>query len=201
MAFEKMNSTKLRLRNIFLILFLICPNIAVSLCNTTENQELKSVNIYALFILTFQFFYLCILTFGLYGTAFSFKKQQELREQLGFNYKTKVDSSIRFVFYCFFLTIFFYANLYQFLFAYGGSGTHFNFANSTDNLNLINSLYFSTITSATVGYGDIYPKSEFSRLIVTSQIIISLVYVSALISKIVGNTSDNNLQKQNRRIK
>lgn len=49
-------------------------------------------------------------------------------------------------------------------------------------LGVVESMYFSTITAATVGYGDIAPKTDVTRLIVVAQVSISLLYVIILFS-------------------
>jgi uncharacterized membrane protein len=43
--------------------------------------------------------------------------------------------------------------------------------------NYFDSLYFSIVTGTTVGYGDIVPKSSGARILSTSQIFISFVFV------------------------
>lgn len=49
-------------------------------------------------------------------------------------------------------------------------------------LGVVESIYFSTITAATIGYGDIAPKTDVARLIVVAQVSISLLYVIILFS-------------------
>ena len=49
-------------------------------------------------------------------------------------------------------------------------------------LGVVESMYFSTITAATVGYGDIAPKTDVARLIVVAQVSVSLLYVIILFS-------------------
>lgn len=50
----------------------------------------------------------------------------------------------------------------------------------------LNALYFSVITSATIGYGDITPKSDFAKAIVCIQTVLSFFYTIAIVSKIVN---------------
>ena len=58
------------------------------------------------------------------------------------------------------------------LFFYGVIGSHFIMG-----LNLIDSVYYSVITMATVGYGDLYPISNTGRVI---SIISSLVGIAII---------------------
>ena len=48
------------------------------------------------------------------------------------------------------------------------------------NLSFVDGLYFSVITAATVGYGDIVPKSNAAKIIVMIEVIVSLLYVVLL---------------------
>jgi len=48
------------------------------------------------------------------------------------------------------------------------------------NLSIIDSLYKSTVTSSTVGYGDIYPKTGFGRLLDYAQMALVMLIGSAI---------------------
>jgi hypothetical protein len=59
-------------------------------------------------------------------------------------------------------------------------------------------IYFSFITSATVGYGDIYPKDSFVQKLVVTQIMVSLFLVLVVITNIGGKIGyDTFLNKKN----
>jgi hypothetical protein len=47
-------------------------------------------------------------------------------------------------------------------------------------------IYFSFITAATIGYGDISPKDDYIQQIVIAQVIISLVFIVMFIANIAG---------------
>ncbi len=47
-------------------------------------------------------------------------------------------------------------------------------------LSFIDSVYFSATTFTTVGYGDIYPDSDFAKIICITQQIILVLLVTAL---------------------
>lgn len=63
----------------------------------------------------------------------------------------------------------------------------------------VQAIYFSFATSATVGYGDIVPQSQFGQYLVISQIILFLIFIAlflnSFISKIQETTYYNSKQK------
>lgn len=81
---------------------------------------------------------------------------------------TKRESLVHILF-GYLLLVFAFANLYQFIYMIDKKS--FN-----EEMNIINSFYFSIITSATIGYGDITPKTYLSKLLVSCEVISSLGY-------------------------
>jgi hypothetical protein len=59
-------------------------------------------------------------------------------------------------------------------------------------LNKIQSIYFSFVTSATVGYGDIVPESSRAQGLVISQIICSFIFVVMFFSYFVSKVKGKN---------
>jgi len=54
----------------------------------------------------------------------------------------------------------------------------------------IDALYFSVTTLTTVGYGDIHATGQFARLVVTTQMVIDLVFIAATFRLIGGVARD-----------
>jgi hypothetical protein len=54
----------------------------------------------------------------------------------------------------------------------------------------IHAVYFSFVTSATVGFGDVTPKDSFARILVISQIILFLFFVGIFISFFASKVHD-----------
>jgi hypothetical protein len=55
-----------------------------------------------------------------------------------------------------------------------------------DIWNMIDFLYFSTITQTTVGYGDMLPNSTSVRLAVMIQVLLGLLFVGIVINMKLG---------------
>lgn len=69
------------------------------------------------------------------------------------------------------------------------SANQANSTNNTDNseqLKLVDSLYFSFITASTVGFGDYYPETELGKYIVVGQSIFCSVYIAVMMSVITS---------------
>jgi voltage-gated potassium channel len=56
----------------------------------------------------------------------------------------------------------------------------------SERLNHTSSIYFTMTTLATVGYGDIVPKTQMARLTVTAQMAIDLVLVAVIVRVFFG---------------
>ena len=56
------------------------------------------------------------------------------------------------------------------------------------HLSRLDALYFTMTTFSTVGYGDISPKSEVARALVTGQLVVDLVLIG-LIAKVILGTA------------
>jgi lysylphosphatidylglycerol synthetase-like protein (DUF2156 family) len=59
--------------------------------------------------------------------------------------------------------------------------SNLNEASFTERLDHISSLYFTVVTLGTVGYGDIAPKTDVARMIVTSQVLLDLALLALLV--------------------
>ena len=57
---------------------------------------------------------------------------------------------------------------------------------SSNLLDGVSAVYFSLVTFATVGYGDFYPANRVSRLIVSSEILISLFVLTIVLATAVS---------------
>ena len=54
----------------------------------------------------------------------------------------------------------------------------------------LDSLYFTIVTMATVGYGDVHAVGQFARGLVTAQIVFNLIFVGALTSLLTSRMRD-----------
>ena len=66
------------------------------------------------------------------------------------------------------------------------------------NLSFVDGLYFSVVTAATVGYGDIVPKSDSAKIAVMLEIGISLLYVVFLFSIASSYVRERSTQRAER---
>jgi hypothetical protein len=85
-------------------------------------------------------------------------------------------------------TISFLFSLYGFAMAYLAIS-----AIDADQFNVkldpVTTVYFTVVTAATVGFGDIYPKGHFARVAVTLQILFCFAYAILLLSVVASKAS------------
>ena len=77
------------------------------------------------------------------------------------------------------LIIFVFSLIYYFT-DYKGFNINFT-ETSKEKLEFIDYLYFSIVTSSTVGYGDIHPANNISKIIVMFQILISYTNILTIL--------------------
>ena len=56
----------------------------------------------------------------------------------------------------------------------------------TEQMNRTSALYFSVVVFSSVGFGDIVPKSDLNRLVVTSQMLAGLVFLAVVVRVFFG---------------
>ena len=71
------------------------------------------------------------------------------------------------------LLLFVFALIYYFMFIYNNID-HF-FIPENESHSFVNALYFSLVTQSTLGYGDIYPISNVSKIVVMVHVFIMLI--------------------------
>ena len=81
--------------------------------------------------------------------------------------------------------------VYAYAIAYSMISLLFDGAFNCPKLDIFSGLYFSLITIATIGYGDIYPVSKLARLTVMSEVVIGLCYVIFFFSILAGAINRN----------
>jgi voltage-gated potassium channel len=91
----------------------------------------------------------------------------------------------------YFFTIYAFGVAYIFM-----SAVDQNAFSSARTLSLIDGMYFSVVTAATVGYGDIVPVSNPARIGVIIEIILSLLYVVFLFSVASSYGRESNKKPQ-----
>jgi voltage-gated potassium channel len=65
----------------------------------------------------------------------------------------------------------------------------------SEQLTRSSGLYFSVVVFSTVGFGDIAPRSDLDRLVVTSQILVDVVFIAAVARVFIG-ASKASLQRR-----
>lgn len=59
------------------------------------------------------------------------------------------------------------------------------FYKSTENWTVIDSMYFVTVSVATIGYGDLHPTSDSGRLFTAFYLIVGLIFVLSAVDEMV----------------
>lgn len=72
----------------------------------------------------------------------------------------------------------------------GGGGPHFLIAGAARALTFPESLYFSIITMATVGYGDITPTTDLARIVASIQVVLGILLLLFGFSEIMTYTRE-----------
>ena len=65
----------------------------------------------------------------------------------------------------------------------------------TEQMTRTSALYFSVVVFSSVGFGDIAPKSDLNRLVVTSQMLAGLVFIATVVRVFFG-ASKMSLQRR-----
>lgn len=73
------------------------------------------------------------------------------------------------------------------------------FYHFVENLKWLDSLYFTVVTLATVGYGDITPKTDAGKLFTIFYIIIGITIFVALARVIVGRFAYRQLERHDKK--
>ncbi|MBP6880295.1 two pore domain potassium channel family protein [Candidatus Saccharibacteria bacterium] len=71
------------------------------------------------------------------------------------------------------------------------------FYHIVEDLNWVDSVYFSTITLTTIGYGDITPKTDIGKLFTVFYVIIGISIIGAFINAILRRGATRNDKKHN----
>lgn len=65
-----------------------------------------------------------------------------------------------------------------------------------EKLSWVDSLYFSTVTLTTIGYGDIAPETDAGKLFTVFYVIIGISIIGAFINAIIKRAAIHRLEKQ-----
>lgn len=72
-----------------------------------------------------------------------------------------------------------------------------NVENFSEPLSRTSALYFAIVVFGTVGFGDIFPTADLTRIIVSSQILGSLIFI-ALVVRVFAAATKFNLRRESR---
>ncbi len=79
-----------------------------------------------------------------------------------------------------------FANIYEALFLVDPDALRFDAGFATGTIGFGEVLYFSYVTLATLGYGDISPGHSVARIAAVSESVIGILYIAVLITRFVG---------------
>lgn len=166
-------------------LFILPPLVATGII------ELSALSIaFAAFMLFQAWILIAEFAYESAAAAFGFKRKQlikfmDMQRSTKENVKEISGFSALFAaFLSYFFMIYAYGVIYMFMSSISVD------AFSSSKLGVVDGLYFSLVNSSTVGFGDITPKSSAAKLVVMSQIIMSMMYMIMLFSSAVSHIRD-----------
>jgi len=184
---------KLIYKIIFFILFLaaIFYLFILPLLVATGRMELSVMSIgFSAFLLLQLWMVIAEFAYESSSAVFGFKRKKlfqflDMRRYESDKVSKKTGFSVLFyAFLSYLFMVYGYGIIYMFI------STISQNAFSTGKLDIVDGIYFSLVNSSTVGFGDITPKSSTAKLIVMSQIIVSMAYVVMLFSSAVSYVRD-----------
>lgn len=169
----------------FFYLFILPPLVA------TGTMEMSALSIgFAAFMLVQVWMLIAEFAYESASAVFGFKRKrlfmfldmhryekEEVRRQTGFSVLFTAFLSYLFMIYGYGVVYMFISSISLDAFSIG-------------KLGFVDGVYFSLVNSSTVGFGDITPKSAIAKLVVMSQIIMSMAYIVMLFSSAVSYVRD-----------
>jgi Ion channel len=149
----------------------------------TGNESRLPITIFIVFwqIASFNMLYIATTNFF----TLSKVNKQNIPLKVSFLFKNINDMNIYFLYFlCYVVIILFFGNLY---FLIGVWSNNAYCLVTSERMDMLNSIYFSTITAGTVGYGDIYPLKNIVKIIVCIEIVVSYTFTLIILSKLVSS--------------
>ncbi len=86
------------------------------------------------------------------------------------------------------LLAFFWAQMYSFVEFIQPGSFSYDMANGQSFMmsNSVTPIYFSLVTMSTLGYGDILPLTESTRMMASTEAIIGQLYIAVLVARLIG---------------
>ncbi len=94
------------------------------------------------------------------------------------------------------LTGFVFSQIYELILVFRPDAIAFDTKNFIGGLQTGDMIYFSFVTLATVGYGDLTPADPISRAACVIESVIGIMYISIFIARFVSIHSSNSTKKQ-----